>query len=141
MLKLVSATLIATAALFAVTDSPNMTLAKTCASKCGTPPLQFKPGQLVKVEVVNRTPRVLTIQKPQTTESIAIQPGQVVKFEQTQVTEPNMSLLFWDDTGLALKAMVSKPNLATLRVELRPNWYPPGDRSVYLRDDGLVSIL
>jgi hypothetical protein len=24
---------------------------------------------------------------------------------------------------------------------LRPNWYPPGDRSVYLRDDGLVSIL
>jgi hypothetical protein len=134
MLKLVSATLIATASLFVVTDSPNMTLAKTCASKCGTPPL-------VKVEVVNRTPRVLTIQKPQTTESIAIQPGKVVKFEQTQATEPNMSLLFWDETGLALKATVSKPNLATLRVELRPNWYPPGDRSVYLRDDGLVSIL
>jgi hypothetical protein len=141
MLKLVSATLIATASLFAVTDSPNMTLAKTCASKCGTPPLQFKPGQLVRVEVVNRTPRVLTIQKPQTTESITIQPGKVFKFEQTQVTAPNISLLFWDETGLALKATVFKPNLATLRVELRPNWYPPGDRSVYLRDDGLVSIL
>ena len=140
MYKIISTTLIATMLIGSI-ESRNPAIAQTCASKCGASPLQFTPGQLVQVEVVNRTPRMLQLQRVETTESIQIQPGQVLKFEQAQVTEPNMSLLFWDDTGRALKATVSKPNLATLRVELRPNWQQPGDRSVYLRDDGMVNVL
>jgi hypothetical protein len=141
MYKIISTTLIATTLLIGSVESRNPVLAQTCASKCGTRPLQFTPGQLVQVEVVNRTPRMLQLQRVETTESMQIQPGQVLKFEQAQVTEPNMSLLFWDDTGRALRATVFKPNLATLRVELRPNWQQPGDRSVYLRDDGMVNVL
>ncbi len=141
MYKIVSTTLIATTLLIGSVETRNPAIAQTCASKCGTSPLQFTPGQLVQVVVVNRTPRMLQLQRMEATESMPIQPGQVLKFEQAQVTEPNMSLLFWDDTGRALKATASKPNLATLRIELRPNWQQPGDRSVYLRDDGMVNIL
>jgi NAD(P)H-flavin reductase len=141
MYKIVSTTLIATTLLIGCFESRNPVLADTCASKCGASLLQFTPGQLVQVEVLNRTPRLLQLQRIETTESMPIQPGQVLKFEQAQVTEPNMSLLFWDDTGRALKVTVSKPNLATLRIELRPSWQQPGDRSVYLRDDGMVNVL
>jgi hypothetical protein len=141
MYKIVSTTLIAATILVGSVESLNPAMAQTCASKCGARPLQFTPGQLVQVEVINRTPRLLQLQRMEATESIQIQPGQVLKFDQAQITEPNMSLLFWDDTGRALKATVSKPNLARLRIELRPSWQQPGDRSVYLRDDGMVNIL
>jgi hypothetical protein len=139
MYKIASTILIATTLLISSIDR-NPVLAETCASKCGARSLQFVPGQLVRVEVVNKTPRILQLQKVQAG-TIQIQPGQVLQFEQAQLTEPNMSLLFWDDTGRALKATVSKPNVATLRIELRPNWSQPGDRSIYLRDDGMVNVL
>ncbi|MEA5572308.1 hypothetical protein [Calothrix sp. UHCC 0171] len=141
MLKLVSATLIATSIIFGAFSNQNVVVAQTCASKCGKRPLQFVPGQLVSIEVTNKTPRLLKLQKIESSGFIQIQPGQTLKFQQTQVTEPNMSLVFWDDTGRALTANLSKPNFATLRVELRPNWYQPGDRSIYLRDDGMVNVL
>ncbi|BAZ41905.1 hypothetical protein NIES4101_78730 [Calothrix sp. NIES-4101] len=141
MLKLVSATLIATTLILGTFSNQNVVVAKTCASKCGKRPIQYVPGQLVRLEVINKTPRALKLQKTESSGFIQIQPGQTLRFQQTQVTEPNMSLLFWDDTGRALTANVSKPNFATLRVELRPNWYQPGDRSIYLRDDGMVNVL
>ncbi len=140
MYKIASAILIVTMLIGSI-ESRKPALAETCASKCGKRSLQFTPGQLVRVEVLNKTPRMLQLQRVQATRAIQIQPGQVLQFEQAQLTEPNMSLLFWDDTGRALKATVSKPNVATLRIELRPNWYQPGDRSVYLRDDGMVNVL
>ncbi len=141
MYKIASSILIVTTLLIGFIESRNPALAQTCASKCGKRSLQFTPGQLVRLEVLNRTPRMLQLQRVQATGTMQIQPGQVLQFEQAQLTEPNMSLLFWDDTGRALKATVSKPNVATLRIELRPNWSQPGDRSVYLRDDGMVNIL
>ncbi|RUT04655.1 hypothetical protein DSM106972_042240 [Dulcicalothrix desertica PCC 7102] len=139
--KIVSSTIIATTLLLGINNYPNLAVAQTCASKCGRRPLQFVPGQLVRVEVVNRTPRVLALQKSEFSESIAIQPGQTIKFEQVRLTEPNISLLFWDDTGRSLSASLSKLNASTLRVELRPNWRQPGDRSVYVRDDGMINVL
>ncbi len=140
MYKRLSITLIATTLLLGIASNSKPILAGTCASKCGPHPIQFTPGQLVKLEVVNKTPRVLKIQRIAATETIFLQPGQQLQLDQTQVTQPNMSLIFWDDTGRALKAVVSQPNFATLRVELHPDWYPPGNRSVYVREDGQVNI-
>ncbi len=122
-------------------DYSRLILAGTCASKCGPRPIQFSPGQRLRIEVVNRTPRQLHLQKPFTTAPISVQAGQELQLEQGDGTEPNISLLFWDETGLPLKATVSKPNFATLRVELRPTWYSPGDRAIYILDDGRVNVL
>lgn len=141
MSKLLSATLIATALILGFTESPNPTIAGTCASKCGTKPIQFTPGTYIRVEVVNRTPNLIYIEKPQGTNPIPVQPGKKVRLEQGDGTEPNISLLFWNKNGLSLQANLSKPNFATLQVELRPEWRIGGDRGMYLRDDGRVQLL
>jgi hypothetical protein len=139
--KIVSTAIIATALVVGITNDPSLTSAQTCASKCGKRPIHFTPGKLVIIQVVNKTPRVLGLQKSELSNSIAIQPRQTITFNQVRLTEPNVSLLFWDDTGRALSASLHKVDAATLRVELQPNWRQPGDRSVYMRDDGMINIL
>ena len=141
MSKLLSATLITTSLILGFTQNPTPTIAGTCASKCGPKPLQFTPGKRIRVEVVNKTPNLVYIEKPRGTNPIALRPGQKVRLEQGYGTEPNISVVFWNEDGLSLKANLSKPNFATLQVELRPEWRIGGDRGVYLRDDGRVTLL
>lgn len=141
MSKLLSATLITTSLILGFTENPSPTIAGTCASKCGAKPLQFTPGKFIRVEVVNKTPNLIYIEKPQGTNPIALRPGQQVRLEQGDGTGQNISVVFWNENGLSLKANLSKPNFATLKVELRPEWRIGGDRGVYLKDDGRVQLL
>ncbi len=141
MSKLLSASLIITTTVLGFTENPSATVAGTCASKCGVKPLQFTPGKLIRVEIVNKTPNLVYIEKLRATLPIALAPGDKIRLEQGYGTEPNISVVFWNEDGLSLKANLSKPNFATLHVELRPEWRIGGDRGVYLRDDGRVSLL
>ncbi|ARV58756.1 hypothetical protein BZZ01_08985 [Nostocales cyanobacterium HT-58-2] len=140
MPKFLSATIVATALLMGASNNLTPSLAGTCASKCGPHPIEFKPGQLIRVEVINGTPNLVKLEKPYSTAVLSLQPGQKLQLEQGDSTEPNVSVVFWNEAGLSLKAIASKPNFATLRVELRPSWRTPGDRTVYIRDDGRVNI-
>jgi hypothetical protein len=140
MSKLISATLIATALLLTPTHNSPVTLAQTCASHCGARPLQFKPGQYIRLQIVNRTPRVLKLEKLPEMRRISLEPGKEYIVDQQNGTEPNVSLLFWDDTGRSLEANVSKPNFGTLRLELRPSNKFPGDRSLYILNDGRINV-
>ncbi|MEO1374477.1 MAG: hypothetical protein AAFW70_09215 [Cyanobacteria bacterium J06635_10] len=141
MSKLLPATLITTSLIFGFTANLSPTIAGTCASKCGPKPLQFTPGQFVRVEVMNKTPNLVYIEKPRSTNPIPLRPGKKVRLEYGHGTEPNISVVFWNEDGLSLKANLSKPNFGTLQVELRPEWRIGGDRGVYLRDDGRVTLL
>ncbi|WP_375513052.1 hypothetical protein [uncultured Nostoc sp.] len=132
--------LIAVTVLTASINNPSATLAGTCASKCGPHPIQFTPGQRIQVEVLNSTPNLIKIQKPSGTDAISLSPGQKLNLEQIEGTEPNTSLIFWSETGLSLQAIVSKPNFGTLRLELRPTSRAPGDRSLYIMDDGRINV-
>ena len=138
--SLFSAVLVAVSLLLGYTESPNLTLAGTCASKCPPPPLAFVPGQLVNVEVVNRTASIVLLEKVQDTDAFPLRPGQEVRFQRWTGTEPNMSVVFWDATALPLLSRVSKPNDDTLRIELRPGGRPPGDRTIYILNDGRVTV-
>lgn len=140
MSKLISASLIASVLLFTPTHNYDVTLAGTCASNCGPRPLQFKPGQYLRVQVVNRTPRVLTLEKLPELRRVNLHPGKEYSVDIKSATAPNFSLLFWDDTGRSLQANISKPNFGTLRVELRPSEKFPGDRSLYILNDGKVQV-
>ncbi len=140
MFKPLSFALIAVTLLAASIHNPRATFAGTCASKCGSRPIQFTPGQHIRVEVVNSTPNLIKIQKPSATDAISLSPGQKLNLEQIEGTEPNTSLIFWSETGLSLQAIVSKPNFGTLRLELRPTWRSPGDRSLYIMDDGRINV-
>ncbi|MBD2695036.1 hypothetical protein [Anabaena catenula] len=140
MTKLITATLIATVLLLTPSNKSHVTLAGTCASNCGPRPLQFKPGQYIRVEVVNRTPRVLKLDRFPEMQRMTLEPGKEYRLNQQSATEPNISLLFWDDTGRSLQAVVSKPNFGTLRLELRPSNRFPGDRSLNILDDGRINV-
>ncbi|BAY92927.1 MULTISPECIES: hypothetical protein [unclassified Tolypothrix] len=140
MSKLLPCALAAVAFLITSTNQPSTTLAGTCASKCGPHPIQFTPGQNIRLEVVNRTSGFVKLERIQGTEPIPLRPGQELQFMQEEDRQAIMSLVFWHEMGLPLQAVVSKPNFGTLRLELRPGKLNPGDRSLYLLNDGHVSV-
>ena len=137
---LLAPALMVTTLLFSQTQAVSPALAGTCASRCGLKPLQFTPGQRVSVEVVNQTASLVQFQKVLGTDPVPMRPGQELKFAQGGGTEPNISVYFWDETALPLQARLSQPNPKTLRIEIRPGGRPPGDRSVYLLNDGRVAV-
>lgn len=86
------------------------------------------------------TGRVVKLQKISGAQPVTISPGQVLSFVRGGRTEPNFSLVFWDALGESLKVNILKPEARTLRIEVRLGGRPPGDRSVYLKDDGHVLV-
>ena len=115
--------------------------AGTCASNCGPRPLQFTPGQRIRTEVVNSTKREVKLQKPFIFGTVSLKAGGQMLLEHGDGTIDNTSLLFWHENGYSIKATVSKPNFATLLVELRPEWRSRGDRAIYILDNGQIQIL
>jgi hypothetical protein len=144
-------TIFAATALF-VSISPEFpVIARSCvaATSCGRQPIQFVPGQRITVEVANFTRSVVRLQQVSSTDPISISPGQVRSFKRGGTTEPNFSLVMWDALGLPLKVNLLKPEARKLRIEIRPGGRPPGDsealppkadRTVYLKDDGRVTV-
>ena len=143
MSKLLPAILVATALLFTHAENQNLAVAGTCAGRsCPPPPLGFVPGQRVDVEVVNETTNtiVLLAEKVGGTDAIPLRPGQMLRLRRWPATEPNFSLVFWSRISRVLTARVSKPNDETLRVVLRSGGQIPGDRTIYIKDDGRVMV-
>lgn len=142
MSKLLPGVLVAVALFLGQTEPPKPAQAGTCtaASSCGPQPLQFVPGQRINVEVVNLTASIVELQKVADTDPVAISPGQVLTFVRGGSTDPNLSVVLWDVNGLSVQVNVLKPEARTLRVEVRPGGRPPGDRTVYLKDDGRVGV-
>lgn len=138
--SLFSTVLVAVSLILNCNQRLHPAIAGTCASHCPPPPLEFIPGQLVNIQVINRTASIVLLEKVAGTSAIPIRPGQEVRFERWTGTEPNMSVVFWDATALFLEARVSKPDADTLRIELRPGGRDPSDRSVYILNDGRVVV-
>ncbi|MBW4505374.1 MAG: hypothetical protein KME64_02510 [Scytonematopsis contorta HA4267-MV1] len=141
MPKLISATLVVIAFMVTSIHSPRATQAGTCASKCGSSPVQFTPGQYIRLEVINNTNKLVKIQGHPTSVFRNISPGQTLRLDEGFGTEPNMSVIFWDDSGLPLRATISKPNFGTLRLVITNGKTLPGDRSIYILDSGRVNVL
>ncbi|MDX2096652.1 MAG: hypothetical protein SFW36_02665 [Leptolyngbyaceae cyanobacterium bins.59] len=115
-------------------------IAGTCASNCGPKPLQFTPGQPVTIRIANRTASLVLIQRIQGTDPIPLQPGQELEFDRWGGTKPNLSMVFWDQISLPLLARASRTGKQSFRLEILPGGRPPGDRAVYIRDDGRVVV-
>ena len=142
MSKLLPTILVTTSLLISFTQLCPIATARTCvaATSCGHQPIKFIPGQRITVEVANLTGRVVKLQKISGAQPVTISPGQVLSFVRGGRTEPNFSLVFWDALGESLKVNILKPEARTLRIEVRLGGRPPGDRSVYLKDDGHVLV-
>ncbi|HBW28949.1 hypothetical protein ACN23B_15150 [Anabaena sp. FACHB-709] len=148
MFKKLPFALVAATVLVVSIDHPSTTLAGTCASKCGSRPLQFTPGQRIRLEIINKTSNLVELERVQGAPPIHLQPQQKLQFPQQEDSQPNLSLVFWDETGAPLQAVVSKPNFGTLRVEFHPTWRYPGNglqpteghRSLYILNDGRINV-
>lgn len=142
MSKLLPVVLVTTTLFMGVTERYPIATAGTCvaASSCGQQPIKFIPGQRITVEVVNLTRHVIQLQKITGTTPVGLSPGQMMSFARGGKTEPNFSVVLWDVTGRPMKVNILKPEARTLRIEVRPGGRPPGDRSVYLKDDGQVAV-
>lgn len=150
MSKLLPGILVAFALLLGQTEPHKQAIAGTCAagpsvtpkggSNCGPQPVQFVPGQRITVEIANFTSSIVELQNVPDTDPVPVNPGQVRSFIRGGSTEPNFSLVMWDANGLPVRANILKPEARTLRIEIRPGGRPPGDRTVYLKDDGRVAV-
>ena len=117
--------------------------AGTCVAgvDCPPPPVQFVPGQTIRVEISNLTDTLVYVEKVQGEPPLDVIPGQLLIFTTGGNSINNLSLLLWDNRGSIFTLRPVKVNNTTLRVEVRAGVQPPGDRSVYLRDDGRVLVL
>lgn len=117
--------------------------AATCVAgvDCPPPPVQFVPGQTIRVEIANLTDTLVYVEKVQGEPPLDVIPGQLLIFATGGNSINNLSLLIWDNRGSILTLRPVKVNNTTLKVEVRAGVQPPGDRSVYLRDDGRVLVL
>jgi hypothetical protein len=114
----------------------------TCATQCSKPYLRFRPGQRIKVQVTNRTYKVLQVENALGGQPLNIQPRSTVQFYRGGGTDPNFSVVFWEQTETPLRAIPSQMGKDTLKIDL--NFAPrrsQGDRSVYLDNDGQVTVL
>lgn len=115
--------------------------AGTCASNCGPRPLRFIPGELVQVELANRTTGVILLEEVQGSDPIPVSPRGSFRLTRQGGTVKNSSVVFWDAQGFPLQVELSQPQQDVLRIEVNSGYTVPGDRAIYLRDDGSVQIL
>jgi hypothetical protein len=142
MFKVISILLVVTTLLLNYIQHPKQAIAGTCAGRsCPPPPIGFIPGQRVDVQVINFTNSpILLAEKVGGTNVIPIAPGQTLILRRWLATEPNFSLVFWSQIPRILTARVSKTNPDTLRVALISGGEIPGDRTIYIKDDGRVTV-
>lgn len=114
--------------------------AQHCTANCGSRQIQFTPGERVRVVVVNRTSSLVQVEQIDGTYPIALLPSQGVEVDPNFGTNPNASLVFWDETELPIRAILFRPETNLLRIEILPGGRPPGDRSVYIENDGKVRV-
>ncbi|MBE9028184.1 hypothetical protein IQ266_00255 [filamentous cyanobacterium LEGE 11480] len=117
-------------------------IAATCSSQCKkTKPIQFRPGQRIEVMVVNRTRRTIMMENTLGDRAIKLLPGQKLKFYRGGSTDPNLSLAFWDATETPLKLALSQPQSNLLQIDVRFARRAPGDRALYIMNDGRIQLL
>lgn len=122
-------------------DSAQAEEVGTCANHCPPKPLQFTPGKRIQVQVWNRTGRPLFIEKVQGAKPVVLAGGGRIAFQRGGSTEPNASIVFWEQNETPLKAKLSQPKTDILRVELTFAAQKPGDKALFIRNDGRIDLL
>ena len=138
MSKLFSVVLV-TAVLLMVSDHDAKALAQPCTAYCRSHEIRFTPGQRVGLQLVNRTAGLVQIQQSGRMQPYPLRPGQEIRLAFGEGTQPNLSLLFWDETDLPVRTLLFRPEDNILRVEFLPSG-SFGDRSISILDDGRVVI-
>jgi hypothetical protein len=116
--------------------------AGTCRSGKNCPPvgIRFKPGQRIKVQILNRTDRPISIEKVSGSQPLILQGKQQISFYQGGGNSDNPSVVFWERNETPVRVKLSQPKPDTLFIDLSFAAKKPGDQSVYVRNDGRVDV-
>ncbi len=112
----------------------------TCKDHCPAKGIQFKPGQRIKVRIVNRTKRYISIEKVAGTKPVILSGLKALEFNKGGESDANPSIVLWEKNETPLRVQLSQPKPDVLLVEVRFAAKKPGDQSIYLRNDGLVDV-
>jgi hypothetical protein len=118
-------------------------IAQSCVAdtSCPPQPIQFIPGETVRVEVINRTPSLIAIEQIRGTDAFTLDPSKTVSFLRGNSLTPNFSVVIWEVQGLSLRFKLSQPQKNVLRVEVHfGDGYDYNDSSIYLRNDGRLDV-
>lgn len=113
----------------------------TCRGKnCPPVGIRFKPGQRIKVQILNRTDRPISIEKVAGSQPLILQGKQQISFVQGGVNSDNPSVVFWERNETPIRVKLSQPKPDTLFIDLSFAAKKPGDQSVYVRNDGRIDV-
>lgn len=123
--------------------APGMAEGGTCVaeSSCFSQRIQFTPGEFINVKVANHTSGLIRLEYIQGGDPIVINPGEEYPFLWGNTGDFNMSLVIWDETEVPLSFQPIQVNDRQLLLEIYPYYETPGDRAIYLKDDGQLDIL
>ena len=138
MSKLLSAVLVPVLLLMGL-DPGAKALAQPCTAYCRSNQIRFTPGQRVGLQLVNLTAGLVQVQQSGRMQPYPLRPGQEIRLFFGEGTQPNLSLLFWDETDLPIRTLLFRPENNVLRVEFLPSG-SFSDRSISIMDDGRVVI-
>ena len=138
MSKFFSVVLVAVALLIVSEHRPKA-FAQPCTAYCRSDEIRFTPGQQVGLQLVNLTAGLLQVQQSGRMHPYPLRPGQEIRLFFGEGTQPNLSLLFWDESDLPVRTLLFRPEDHVLRVEFLPSG-SFSDRSISILDDGRVVI-
>jgi hypothetical protein len=126
--------------LMAVMVGVQPTLAQTCTVNCRSGEIQFTPGDRITVQVVNRSTVAVGIEQPPLSGPRTLAPGSTTELGFGWGTQPNISIFFWALADQPIRVNLSRPATTTLSVEIYSAASEPSDRSLFIENDGRVTV-
>lgn len=115
-------------------------LAQNCTADCRSGDIQFTPGDRITVQVINRSNVQVAVEQPPLAGPRTLPPGSTTELGFGWGTQPNISMFFWSLVDRPIRVRLGRPADTTLTVEIINAPSEPSDRSVYVENDGRVSI-
>ncbi len=115
-------------------------LAQPCVAGCQSGQIQFTPGSRITVQVVNHSYVPISLEQPPMTGPRTLRHGEDIELGFGWGTSPNISLLFWALQDRAIRFRLGRPDSQTLSVEIYSAPSEPSHRSIFVENDGRVTI-
>jgi hypothetical protein len=103
-------------------------------------PIELSTGKQVSIEIINLTANLVEVEKVTDTAQLIMSPGEMRHFVSSFKNMNTNPFIFADVSQLPLKIKVIQLNETTLRIELYPSYKSSGDRSVYIKNNGRVTV-
>jgi hypothetical protein len=120
--------------------APLPALAQNCTSGCQSGQIQFTPGDRITVQVVNRSTVSVGLEQTPITGPRTLRPGEDIELGFGWGTSPNISILFWALQDRAIRLRLGRPAPQTLAVEIYNAPSEPSHRSIFVENDGRVTL-